>query len=76
MKIVIESTEDFVEIPTSLLVDEGMEFTPCRIWHGMTDSGIACVVFVMALQPQTDDEEKLREFEQELQVIPTIVPLN
>lgn len=60
MKITIEPTNDFVEIPAAAF-KAGAEFVPTRVWKGMAENGIECVVLVMAIQPQTNDPAKLAE---------------
>ncbi len=60
MKITIEPTNAFVEIGAAAF-KAGAEFVPSRVWKGIAENGVACVVLVMAIQPQTNDPEKLAE---------------
>lgn len=60
MKITIEPTNDFVEIALATF-KAGAEFVPSRVWKGTAENGVECVVLVMAIQPQTNDPEKLAE---------------
>ncbi|ATQ67767.1 MULTISPECIES: hypothetical protein [Methylosinus] len=56
--------------PTDRL--ETFEGAPCRIWTGLTDSGVEVVAFVRSISPQTHDEEKLSVFDRELKALPPI----
>lgn len=60
MKITIEPTNDFVEIGLATFMSGG-DFVPTRAWKGIAENGVECVVLVMAIQPQTNDPEKLAE---------------
>lgn len=60
MKITIEPTNQFVEIGAAAL-KAGAEFLPSRAWKGITENRVECVVLVMAIQPHTNDPEKLAE---------------
>lgn len=60
MRITIEPTGDFVEIGAAAF-KAGADFIPTRVWKGIAENGVECVVLVMAIQPQTDDPEKLAE---------------
>ena len=60
MKITIEPTNDFVEIGAAAF-KAGSSFIPTRVWKGVAESGVECVVLVMAIQPQTNDPERLAE---------------
>lgn len=60
MKITIEPTNDFVEIGAAAF-RAGAEFVPTRVWKGVAENGVDCVVLVMAIQPQTSDPAKLAE---------------
>jgi hypothetical protein len=60
VKITIEPTNQFVEIGAAAL-KAGAEFVPSRVWKGIAENGVECVVLVMAIQPQTNDPEKLAE---------------
>lgn len=60
MKITIEPTNDFVEIGKAAF-KAGADFIPTRVWRGRAENGVECIVLVMAIQPQTNDPEKLAE---------------
>ena len=60
MKITIEPTGDFIEIGLAAF-KAGADFIPSRVWRGIAENGVECVVLVMAIQPQTDDPRKLAE---------------
>lgn len=60
MRITIEPTNDFVGIGTAAF-KAGADFIPTRVWRGVAENGVDCVVLVMAIQPQTNDPEKLAE---------------
>ena len=60
MKITIEPTNDFAKIGLAAF-KSGAEFVPSRVWRGVAENGVECVVLVMAVQPQTDDPELLAE---------------
>ncbi len=60
MKITIEPTADFVEIGSAAF-KAGADFIPTRVWKGIAENGVECVVLVMAIQPQTNDPLKLVE---------------
>lgn len=60
MKITIEPTNDFIEIGLAAFT-AGSEFVPSRVWKGVAENGVECVVLVMAIQPQTNDPLKLAE---------------
>lgn len=60
MKITIEPTNDFVEIGLAAF-KAGAEFVPSRVWKGVAENGVDCIVLVMAIQPQTNDPAKLAE---------------
>ncbi len=60
MKITIEPTNEFVEIGAAAF-KAGAEFVPSRVWKGIAENGVECVVLVMAIQPRTNDPEKLAE---------------
>jgi len=60
VKITIEPTNQFVEIGAAAF-KAGAEFVPSRVWKGIAENGVECVVLVMAIQPQTNDPEKLAE---------------
>lgn len=60
MKITIEPTADFIEIGAAAF-KAGAEFIPTRVWRGVAENGVECTVLVMAIQPQTNDPEKLAE---------------
>lgn len=60
MKITIEPTGDFVEIGAAAF-KAGAKYVPTRVWKGVAENGVECVVLVMAIQPQTADPAKLAE---------------
>jgi hypothetical protein len=60
VKITIEPTGDFIEIGAAAF-KAGADFVPTRIWKGVAENGVECVVLVMAIQPQTNDPAKLAE---------------
>jgi hypothetical protein len=55
VKIMIESTDKLTTI----------DGTPVRLWHGCTESGTRCLVFVRRLAVPTT--EPMEEFERELE---------
>lgn len=60
MKITIEPTGDFIQIGAAAF-KAGAEFIPSRVWKGIAENGVECIVLVMAIQPQTNDSAKLAE---------------
>ena len=60
MKITIEPTNDFVEIGAAAF-RAGADFVPTRVWKGVAENGVECVVLVMAIQPQTNDPVEIAE---------------
>jgi len=41
-----------------------------RIWQGVTDHGVEVKAWIVAIQPQTHDAEKLKAFERGLKEMP------
>lgn len=62
MKIIIENTQEFVELRN----DVGVSI-PARVWRGETDDGVPLVAFVLAVSPQTHDPQVLARFGFELE---------
>ena len=60
MKIILEPTDRM----------QTFDGAPCRVWEGLTDSGVEVFAFVRCIQPQTHDESKLAEFDQALKALP------
>ena len=66
MKILIEST------PQTILMNRVL----VRVWHGKTEHGVGCVVFVHRIAVHLDEDRT--EFERELaeQLAPGLVPFD
>jgi hypothetical protein len=57
MKIKIESTEERVEV----------NGTPCRVWKGMTEKGVPCLVYVATVA--VEEARQQQQFAEELEAM-------
>jgi hypothetical protein len=62
MKLTIEPTAELMQI----------DGVPCRRWEGTDEAGTPVHVFVRTLSPQTHDEDRLREFDEQLKALPPL----